>query len=70
MMATNDRQDAVDKHVSNLDVNHIQAQAPEVSDSSKLTLKMGFFSKNILAIIFDTTLFSTSLFYIKKVTST
>ena len=37
MMATNDRQDSVDKHVSNLDVNHIQAQAPEVSDASKLT---------------------------------
>ena len=37
MMANNDRQDSVDKYVSNLDVNHIQAQAPEVSDSAKLT---------------------------------
>ena len=37
MLSTNDRQDAVEKHVANLDVHEIQAKEMDVSASSKMT---------------------------------
>ena len=37
MLAMNDRQDTMQKHVSSLDVHQIQAKAPDVSETSNLT---------------------------------